>query len=163
MKSSTKTAKKADRRYRPLGVSIAILATAALYCILPIFPVLLLVIVVLRRPGDLSDLAGQFLGGPLGWISALIGIITLIVCVFAWIGRPSRSRWTLIGLVWLATALRLIQTAQALSTHSSIGVVGGSGDAVTRSVALCQLPMLILVPLYITWYMNRAPARAFYS
>ncbi|MCC7448047.1 MAG: hypothetical protein IT324_11565 [Anaerolineae bacterium] len=163
MKSSTKTASKPAPRYRPLGVSIAILATAALYCLLPIFPVLLLVIVILRRPSDISDLAGQFIGGPLGWVSALIGIITLVVCVFAWIGRPARSRWTLIGLVWLATALRLIQTAQALSVHSGIGTVGGSGDAVTRSIALCQLPMLIIVPLYITWYMNRAPARAFYG
>lgn len=163
MKSSTKPAKKAVRRYRPLGVSIAILATAALYCILPIFPALLIGIVALRRPGDISDLAGQFLGGPLGWISAVLGLITLLVCVFAWLGRPARSRWTLIGLVWLATALRLIQTAQALAAHSSVGTVGGSGDAVTRSIALCQLPMLILVPLYITWYMNRAPARAFYS
>jgi len=163
MKSSTTTAPKDARRYRPLGVSIAILATAALYCILPIFPALLLVIVILRRPGDISDLAGQFLGGPLGWISALLGIITLVVCVFAWLGRPARSRWTLIGLVWLSTALRLIQTAQALSAYNGIGTVGGNADAITRSIALCQLPMLILVPLYITWYMNRAPARAFYG
>ncbi len=143
---------------------IALLATVALYCILPVFPVLLIVIGALRRSSDINNLTAQFTGGPLGWISAALGILTLVVCVFAWIGRPARSRWTLIGLVWLATALRLVQTTQALSAHSGvIGTVGGSGDAVTRSIALCQLPMLILVPLYITWYMNRAPARAFYS
>jgi len=161
MKSSSKSVQSKPRRYRPLGVSIAILATAALYCVLPLFPALIILLVALQRPVDIGEMAAQFMGGPLGWLSAALGILVLIVCVFAWIGRPARSRWTLIGLVWLVTAVRLAQTAQALSVSG--GTMGGSSDAVIRSVVLCQLPMLLLVPLYITWYMNRAPARAFYS
>ena len=32
-----------------------------------------------------------------------------------------------------------------------------------RGFLRCQLPMMIVVPLYVLWYVNRAPARAFFS
>jgi hypothetical protein len=56
--------------------------------------------------------------------------------------------------------LRLIVTVQSLT--ASTGYPSNINEFF-RPVALCQAPLLILVPLYITWYLNRAPARAFYG
>jgi len=147
------------RRYRPLGLSVAILAAALLYGVLPLLPVLLMVWL---------NFQGRIMGAEivswLGWLNAALGLLTLLASVLAWVGRPSWSRWMLIGLVVLATALRLVQEAQVLFSRSSgIGEVGGNLSGLGQPLALCQIPLLILTPLYIAWYMNRAPARAFYQ
>jgi hypothetical protein len=148
-----------SRRYRPLGLSVAILSAALLYGVLPLLPVLLMV--WLNAQGRLI---GAEIVSWLGWLNAGLGFLTLLASVIAWLGRPSWSRWALIALVLVATALRLIQEAQVLLTRSTgVGDVGGSLSELGRPLALCQIPLLVLVPLYIAWYMNRAPARAFYQ
>ena len=155
MKSSAQTVK----RYRPLGLSIAIGATALLYGIGPLMPVLLLLLINAQGRS-----IGAELVDPLGWINAGLGLLILAASVLAWIGRPPWARWILIALVLLGTALRLYQVAQTVFSRSSdLGEVGGNLSALAQPLALCQLPLLILVPLYIAWYMNRAPARAFYG
>jgi hypothetical protein len=145
-------------RFRPLGLSIAILATALLYGIWPTLPVLLMF--WLNAQGRLI---GAEIVNTLGWVNAGLGLLTLIASVMAWIGRPRWSRWALIALVLLATVFRLYQVAQTLISHPTfIGEVSGSLSGFAQPLAVCQLPLLVIVPLYITWYMNRAPARAFY-
>jgi hypothetical protein len=41
-------------------------------------------------------------------------------------------------------------------------IFGGQVQSDIRRLLLCQLPAMILVPPYGVWYLNRAPARAFY-
>jgi hypothetical protein len=159
MKRFRKPKNVANRRYRPLGLTIAILATMGLYGIWPMLPALLLIWVTVRGHqnvgGDIID--------TVGWVNTALGFITVVACVMAWVGRPRWSRWLMIVLVLLATVFRLVQTVQALITpNCAIGQVCGSLQSLAGPYTLCQGLMLILVPLYIVWYMNRAPARAFY-
>jgi hypothetical protein len=159
MKRSGKPMNVGNRRHRPLGLTIAILATMGLYGIWPMLPALLLIWVDARGH---RNVGGEIIN-TLGWVNTALGFITIVACVMAWVGRPRWSRWLMIVLVLLATAFRLVQTVQALTTpNCAIGQVCGSLQSLERPYALCQGLMLILVPLYIIWYMNRAPARAFY-
>jgi hypothetical protein len=151
-----KSTAQPEKRYRPLGLSVAIVATAVLYGIGPLMPILLLLWVNTE-----GHSMGAQLIDSLAWINVGLSLLILVASVLAWIGRPYWARWLLIGLVLLATALRIYQVAQSMSAGP--GEVGGNLSALTQPLALCQLPLLILVPLYIAWYMNRAPARAFYG
>ncbi len=159
MKRSGKPKNVTDRRYRPLGLTIALLATVGLYGLWPMLPTLLLLWVDARGH---QNVGGEIIN-TLGWVNTAFGFITVVACVMAWVGRPRWSRWLVIALVLVATVFRLVQTVQSLTTSScGIGQVCGSLQALERPYGLCQGLMLILVPLYIVWYMNRAPARAFY-
>ncbi len=152
-------AAQTEKRYRPLGLSLAILATALLYGIWPMMPVLLMLWINAQ-----GRLIGADIVNSLGWINAGLGLLTLAACIRAWIGRPPWSRWFLIAVILLATAFQLYQVAQTLfSRTSGVGQVGGNLSALGQPLALCQLPLLVVVSLYIIWYMNRTPARAFYD
>lgn len=144
-------------RRRPLGLTIALLATAIGYGIIPLLPLLLILWSRLTR----RSVTAELLGGDLFGITTVLGVLSLIVCLLAWIGRPARIRWVLIGLIWVQSGLLLFRIVQSLTaTPDLIGSVGGSLSGF--SGLLCQLPTLLFVPLYVTWYLNRAPARAFY-
>jgi hypothetical protein len=159
MKRSGRSKNATGRRYRPLGVTIAILATLGLYGIWPMIPVLLTIWVSARGH---QNVGGEVVSA-ISWVNTALGFITIVACVMAWVGRPHWSRWLMIVLVLLATVLRLVQTVQSLVAPTCpVGQVCGSLQSLERPYALCQTLMLILVPLYIVWYMNRAPARAFY-
>jgi hypothetical protein len=153
---------RSARRFRPLGLSIAILAAAGLYGLLPLLPAILVLLAVLRGRvfSDPAILSGTDFNDPITWINTILSLGTLVACVLAWRGRPVGSRRILLVLVWLGTILRLIVTVQSLT------VPQGYPSNITeffRPIALCQAPLLLIVPLYITWYLNRAPARAFYG
>src|SRR5215475_4481114 len=90
--------------YRPLGLSIAILASALFYGIFPSLPLLLWVWIKITRPGYIGV---DFIGGGLGQLSIAMGLLTLVACIPAWLGRPPLIRWGLIILIWLQTALQL--------------------------------------------------------
>lgn len=153
---------RSERRFRPLGLSIAILAAAGLYGFVPLIPALLVLLATLRRGRQLNDpaiLSGADFNDPMTWINTILSVATLVACVLAWRGRPVGSRRLLLVLVWLGTVLRLIVTVQSLTVSQGYP---SNINEFFRPVTLCQAPLLILVPLYITWYLNRAPARAFY-
>jgi hypothetical protein len=147
------------KRYRPLGLSIAILATAVVYGVWPILPMLFLAVV---SSGG-HDLTASIMS-PMIWVNVILAAITLLVSVIAWIGRPPQGRWLLLIVVWVATVFHIIQLVQVPSVSPTTGPeIGGSLSGFGQSVAFCQIPLLILVPLYISWYINRTPARAFYQ
>ncbi|MEP7285451.1 MAG: hypothetical protein ABI947_06760 [Chloroflexota bacterium] len=144
-------------RYRPLGLLIAILATALIYGIGPLVPLAMVLIINLRG----RNIIGADLGNLISGFNIVLAAVTLIVCVQAWIGRPRWSRWILIAIVWIASLSQLIGLVQP-AKPSSTGIVGTDFSQFSQPVYICQLMIYVLVPLYITWYMNRAPARAFY-
>jgi hypothetical protein len=90
-------------------------------------------------------------------------VMILVICVMAWIGRPRWIRWVLILCVWLATAYDFERFFQSLQPGPiTQGLSGGTFSDISQSAVPCVVILLLFVPLYITWYMNRAPARAFY-
>jgi hypothetical protein len=157
------------RRFRPLGLSLAIIGTALLYGVVPLLWALPSFTLWLRsmqtgRNSALDGIAGAaFQGGEIGTLTVILGVAILIATPFAWIGRPPRTRWLLIGLVWISTLLQLARIWGALSLNTGDGFAGGSLDQAIASVLTCQLPLIIVMPLYVTWYLNRAPARKFYG
>lgn len=146
------------QRYRPLGLMIAIAATAVGYGLLPMLPLLLVAWSSLTQ-----RLVGiDFIGGGIGWLAVILGALTLIACVAAWIGRPRGVRLFLIGMVWLQALFNAARLIVSASSAPSLPEVGGNLSGAT-ALLICQVPLLTLVPLYVTWYLNRAPARQFYN
>jgi hypothetical protein len=97
-------------------------------------------------------------------VQAIMGLVFLLISILAWRGRPASMRFVLvaavIGLTLIAIMMNVVPT---LLTRPDIQ--GGGIDSsveVARSLALGQLCFLTLIPSYVIWYMNRAPARAFY-
>lgn len=148
-----------DRVYRPPGLSIAILATALLYGIMPLGEVYFLE----RIRATAADT--YLLGGVdfSSWtlLQGLFGGIMLLVCIFSWWGRPAKVRFVLVGLLLIFTVVNLYRIIEAW-TSTVNPVFGGQTQTIEQNFLRCQLPAMILVPLYVIWYINRAPARAFY-
>lgn len=144
------------QRFRPLGLSIAVLGTGVLYGLLPMFPLMLLLLTLLRGRSSGAGLVGQST-----WVNVGLGVVALISSIAAWIGRPGWTRWLLIVVVWLTTIYRLVDIVGAYTAPRDPFSGGSFSDI--KEVYLCIGPALILFALYVTWYMNRAPARAFYE
>lgn len=152
-------APRSDRVHRPPGLSLAILAVALLYGAMPLVEVYFL-----RRIDAVSEEA--FILGGVGidtWtiLEGLYGGLVLVVCILAWWGRPAWIRYVFMVAVLLPAAVMLYRVIQTWLTPAD-PIAGGQAQEIAQGFLRCQLPGLILVPLYVVWYANRAPARAFY-
>ncbi len=158
-RSPSTTAAKADRVRRPLGLTIAIWGTAALFGVLP-----LLEVYFLKRL-NATAYEAFILGGvdisTWNWLEGLFGGVMLIICALAWLGRPSWIRFALVGMLLIMTAINCYRIYQAWTT-SADPIFGGQTQQGLRVLLRCQLPGLLVLPPYVVWYINRAPARAFY-
>jgi len=145
--------------HRPLGLILAVVATALIYGVTPLVNFYFLWRVDNTAEGEL-DLGGI---GITVWdgLSAALGAVILIICILAWWGRPSWIRFVLMGLLLLLAAINLFRISEVL-TASVDPLEGGQAEEIQRNLFTCWLPGLLLVPLYVVWYLNRAPARAFY-
>lgn len=148
-------------RYRPLGISVALLATTLFYGLYPL---------VFAYPALWSAVTGrgelfgfEFMGGNWGLVGLGLAVPILVATVFAWRGRPSGVRLLYIGLVWAAAAAQLARQIPALNPPSPNAPFSGSNIELPASFYVCLTIFNFLIPLYVTWYLNRAPARAFYG
>jgi hypothetical protein len=161
---------------RPLGVSLAIAASVLLYSVLPLMQVAMVVIVQVRFSRlslSLDSAQGQVgaiaAGGDLTGIPAValllqagFGVAFLLIAAGAWIGRPRHIRGIMLGWILGLTALTVL-VALASATHPPTLEEGfDSGDSLRRSLDWARLIASTSVALYVLWYMNRGPARAFY-
>ncbi|HML22617.1 MAG TPA: hypothetical protein PKD09_13275 [Aggregatilinea sp.] len=149
-----------DRVVRPLGLSIALLATAILYGIAPLLEVYF--VHRLSMTAEESFVLGGADVSQWAWIEAGVGGVILALCILAWWGRPAWIRYVLITVILIVTAINLYRIIDAAVAPSN-PVYDGLAQSALRSWLVCQLPALALIPLYTTWYLNRAPARAFYA
>lgn len=162
---STKPRREQNTCHRPLGLALAIIGAGLLYGVYPVLPLALL----LWSQSEQRLVGVDFIGGPLGYIIMTLGILVIVACIAAWRGRPRQIRAALIGLLWLTTAAHLYRLYGIAETGTfDGGVVGGNitvGGVSTSSIpfTVIQTVVLVLIPLYATWYMNRAPARRFYA
>jgi len=154
---------------RPLGLSIAILLSTLLYTIVPVASVVFYASLQ-QHFADIDFLegggaAGGSIMGPGSGILALrltYGLIFFVIAILAWRGKPSSIRWIFILAVITITAISIgiYITTQNGSTTLDQGI--DSAQAFGNSALTSYLVTQILVTLYVLWYVNRGPARAFY-
>ena len=161
MKQARQSKEVREPRKRPLGLLIAVIATALVYGVGPLIYPILFIAFVVRKGGPPSGVDSSNLAVVQ---SVVVGVVVLLLCLSAWMGRPRWGRLALIGVVWAVTIFQLVSVIGSLSARAAPdNQVGGDLLALVKPAQYCELILLVLIPLYITWYLNRAPARAFYA
>jgi hypothetical protein len=95
-------------------------------------------------------------------IQSLLAIAFLIIAAMAWRGGIPILRPIMVGAVLLLSSgnfLLLLNTALTVPTLAS--GLDSASDA-GRAAAGVQLIVTLLLTLYVVWYLNRGPARAFF-
>lgn len=166
----------APRPGRPFGLSLAIFAIMILFSIIPLMRIALdFVIIQHFNNFDWSFDADDerfdpiFSGADIQTVDVgstvmilALSLSFLVVCVLAWRGRPAWIRYVLFFGVG---ALNLVNIAALLMTFlAPPDPLAGftSADSLVRSSQMVYIGLNLLTSLYLIWYMNRAPARAFY-
>ena len=68
----------------------------------------------------------------------------------------------MIAAVFLLTLIRLVSVVAPLFIQQSPQFSASSLDGIMQSLATGQFILELFVLVYVVWYMNRGPARAFY-
>jgi hypothetical protein len=162
---------------RTLGVSLAVIASTLLFTVLPLIQVSMVLIVQARLSGlparvsAAQDVLGEplFSGGDLLGLApgalllqAGLALGFVPVAVLAWRGGRPRVRSIFMFAVLALTLIAVLQSLQAALGQPALEGGLDSGQALARQAAACSLLWQIAIPLYVLWYMNRAPARAYY-
>ncbi|MGQ9887930.1 MAG: hypothetical protein ACUVSX_05505 [Aggregatilineales bacterium] len=154
---------------RPLGLSIAIITSVMLFSLLPLLQVGILLL-LRERFGAVEYLEG---GGAVGsymlgisdsklLVQFALGLAFLLIAAAAWRGRPSRIRIVLIAAVLFLTALTIVFDLSALAQPAAPDEGFDSSADLTDNLQRARVALSVLVGLYVIWYVNRGPARAFY-
>jgi hypothetical protein len=164
--------KSVERPGRPLGVSLAIIASLMLFTLFPL--VLIAMVLLVQQHFQNLDfggsgiapvaMGGDFMGvNPVALgLQAVVSLAFLLIAVCAWIGRPSSIRYVMLAAVVLMTLYSLLQTISQTMAQPTVSQGVSSLDALLDSVSCGQFALSALVSLYVVWYLNRGPARAFY-
>lgn len=158
---------------RPFGVAVAIIAGIFLFSLLPLLQVGMML--VLRQhflnvansdEAFLPSASGtDFIGGVSANQLALqagLALVFLIIALMTWRGRPSKMRFIYVGAVVLLTLIKFAAVMSQAAQRGDLQSGLSSGDDLSRTLAVGQLVIEFLVTLYVVWYMNRGPARAFF-
>jgi len=155
---------------RPFGLSLAILASAMLFSILPLMQVGTILLLRRRFQGtSLNGVNPAAAGGALNGIpdisliiQVILGIIFLVIAVFAWRGRPAWIRFAMLIAVAILAIVTVILSIVPLVTNPDVNAGIDSGAAISQTLLSWRLISSVLVAFYVVWYVNRGPARAFY-
>ncbi len=161
---------------RTLGLSLAILTSVMLFSLLPLSQIAVLGLIQYRvnsmnvpSPDGTDDLAPIAVGGEFMGISTpeivfqlVSSVAFLMIAICAWRGRPHWIRLMLIGAVVALLLITVITSIVALNTEASLDNGLDSGQALSQPLVWGRLVISAVVALYVLWYMNRGPARAFY-
>jgi hypothetical protein len=159
--SATARKRASTRPYRSLGLSLAIIGAFSFLGVLSGLPALL--VILLRLEGRVFEPRnGAF------WAVPLSAALLMVVCFFAWAGRPRRIRIIFIVLTVLTAALNIYTTFRPdllnfVSDGAGGFVVGSSFESVFSGYLRCMLAPRILVTLFVVWYCRRPVVRAFYG
>ncbi len=160
---------------RTLGISLAILLSVFIFTVLPFLQIVVLLLIQYRAAQanfgvDATNPVNPiFSGGSFGGVSndllivqSLLGAIYLVVAFFAWRGRPQSVRHLLVVSVLILTVLYVWDILTALLSPIPLSAGIDSGGGISRTLQCVRLITNLLIPLYVIWYINRAPARAFF-
>lgn len=162
----------AQKPGRPLGVTLAIIVSVIMYSLLPLVTVILVFMTERRLSEGVAELGASASGGDLlgGYTEAqlifqvILSIVFFVIAVIAWRGNQGYMRFVLMGSVILLTLINIgliLIFKLAEDDESLVGQTGGSQD-ILEILQSGRIVLLIIVPLYVLWYLNRGPARAFY-
>jgi hypothetical protein len=154
---------------RPLGLSIAIIVSSLLFSILPIAQVLFFLSVQERfRTIEFLDTGGA-IGGKISGIESInlvvplvSGLIFLVIAMMAWRGNRKSIRLIFVLSVVVITLLMLILTIVSMSSSPSLEQGIDSSSDISNTLLRTRAVLSFLIMLYVIWYVNRGPARAFY-
>ena len=171
--------KNTAKPYRPLGVSLAIILCGGLFSLLPLLNLSIQLLVQARLSNlantqvtmpDGTTLQAVAAGGyegvvnPGAFLAQLVVCLwVLAVCVMAWRGKPSGIRWVFTGTVLALAMLTAYLTLRAVFVMPNLTQGMSSADEVDGWRLGAALFSTLLLPLYTLWYLNRAPARAFFA
>lgn len=157
---------------RPFGVTLAIIASACLFSIVPLLQVGLILVVRqhflnmdFKDSGlDMIAMGGDFLGVSESSLilQSVLSIAFLVICVMAWRGKPSSIRFIMIVAVFALTLIQLISVIIAAVNQPGFQAGTSSMNGLMNSLGVGELVIQFLIFLYVVWYMNRGPARAFF-
>lgn len=153
---------------RPLGLSLAIIISFMLFTVLPLMQVAF----VLYLQQQFSAIEFLETGGAIGGglevadayliLPAINGLIFAVVAVLAWRGKHKNIRLIFLITVLAITLITVGMTMIALRTPASLEQGFDSASNLTDTLLSARAVFSILVALYVIWYVNRGPARAFY-
>jgi hypothetical protein len=160
---------KHQKPKRPFGLTIAIVITVLFYAVLPLLFVAgrFMIEDYVSREQEIVLPDGTVTTAQLSGVENTLPISALLIQVgisggviglafFAFRGRPSWIRW----LFMLAVAAIALYTAlEWFNIVTDSTLEGGSGDVLGD---ILNVILVLIVPPYVLWYMNRSPARAFY-
>jgi hypothetical protein len=152
---------KPRRIHRPLGLTIAILAGMFFFGTGPLLNVYLAWRLDRSLGQDTIDFGTSLPFDSLTILGGVLGALVLVSAVFAWRGKPQQSRFIFQGLI-LLTAITVIGTQIYRVVNDESNIFTDSSAEALKSIFQCLLPLQITIAVYIIWYCNRAPARAFY-
>lgn len=151
---------------RPLGVSIAIIASILIFTILPILEIVLLISIdnlmtfdsVGRSGLNVNDQTGTLPQQMIAQVALAVGFF--VIAVIAWFGRPRQIRF----ILSLAVAFEAFLTIglQILPRLAEAPTVLDSSRDVNQQILIFYLIMTILITTYVIWFFNRWAARAYY-
>jgi hypothetical protein len=150
---------------------LAIIVSVLLFSVLPLLQTGIILALDWRLRQAQVDLNGEqaIFGGDFRGVSDLTlifqgvsGMVFLIIAVLAWRGRPTWGRVALIAAVIGLTAVTAFNTINGLTAQPDAGAGIDSGAGLVQQLLCGRLAFTFVIPLYVLWYMNRAPARAFY-
>ncbi|MEO8612244.1 MAG: hypothetical protein ABI690_30395 [Chloroflexota bacterium] len=157
---------------RPFGVTLAIVASVCLFSILPLLQVGLVLSVRqhflnmnFQDSGlDTIAMGGDLLGVPESSLilQSVLSIAFLVIGIMAWRGKPSSIRFMMIAAVVLLTVVKFVSVLVPLLSQPDFQQGTSSLDGVLNSLGAGQFVFDFFILLYVVWYMNRGPARAFY-
>jgi hypothetical protein len=167
------------RPRRPLGVSLAIVLFVGLFAVIPMFQIVIRLLVQARLSAlntvEVTMPNGEVVqplasGGYENLINPTAVLVQLAVCawvvavgVMAWRGKPRSARWLFTGTVLVFAALTLWVAVGRVLVSPSVAEGVSSADVVGGWEWVQVVGSSLLLPLYTVWYMNRAPARAFFG
>jgi hypothetical protein len=148
---------EAGRPPRPVGLSLMVLMCLALYVALPLLGVLYPVLLArwVRPAGGES---GAELGG-WGVLQVIFSLVFSVALALAWLGRPPRIRWVVAGLALTQAALVVVNGLVVLSQPPG----WDSMADLQRDAQAVLIPGAVGLGLFVSWYVNRAPAVAFFA
>jgi hypothetical protein len=146
------------------------MSSAFLFSLIPLAQVITVLLIRRRIVENLSNAEGEipaFLGvdyaGLPDWrvgVQVILALAFLLLAAFAWRGKPAAMRWILPGSVAVILVINAILRWAVAGPNDQAGI--SSGDAFFAALDTGRILIGVLTFFYVYWYMNRAPARAFY-
>lgn len=168
------TNKQTIKPHRPFGLTIAIFVGVIFYSLLPLLITAQFLLVEAHMNnmesqwtfGDetVEEIArgGDLTGGITRFdmiVQSLLAFAFMLIAFLAWRGKPRIMRHI---FTWAVIIISAVSVIVVLFPSPTDGLSGGSLDKLAMLLRPTQFIFYFLLPLYVVWYLNRAPSRAFY-